>query len=137
MEQIGEVVELRGRRALVRIRRTSSCGENCSQCSGECKPTATLVEATNGIFAKVGDTVKLQMNSLSFLLLAFIGYILPIIVCIAAYFIAEKLTDNILISDIAAISSLVLTLVIFYIVDKIKPARKSTRFSSRIIKILR
>ena len=29
MEQIGEVVELRGRRALVRIRRTSSCGENC------------------------------------------------------------------------------------------------------------
>lgn len=137
MEQIGEVVELRGRRALVRIRRTSACGENCSQCSGECKPTATLVEATNGIFAKVGDTVKLQMNSASFLFLAFIGYILPILVCIAAYFITEKITDNVILSDIAAIASLIGVLVIFFIVDKLKPKRKSSRFSSRIIKILR
>lgn len=137
MEQIGEVVELRGRRALVRIRRTSSCGENCSQCSGECKPTATLVEAINGIYAKVGDTVKLQMNSASFLFLAFIGYILPIIVCIAAYFITEEITDNVILSDIAAIAALIGVLVIFFIADKLKPLRKSTRFSSRIIKILR
>lgn len=137
MEQIGEVVELRGRRALVRIRRTSSCGENCSQCSGECKPTATLVEATNGLYAKVGDTVKLQMNSASFLFLAFIGYILPIIVCICAYFISKAITDSIIISDIAAIAALVLVLVIFFIVDKLKPSHKSSRFSSRIIKILR
>lgn len=137
MEQIGEVVELRGRRALVRIRRTSSCGENCSQCSGECKPTATLVEATNGIYAKVGDTVKLQMNSASFLFLAFIGYILPILVCIAAYFITQKITDNVIFSDIAAISALIGVLVIFFIVDKLKPKYKASRFSSRIIKILR
>lgn len=137
MEQIGEVIELRGRRALVRIRRTSSCGENCSQCSGECKPTATLIEVTNGICAKVGDTVKLQMNSASFLFLAFIGYILPLLVCIATYFIADSLTDSVIIADICAIASLVFVLILFYIIEKLKPAYKSSRFSSRIIKILR
>lgn len=135
MEQIGEVVELRGRQALVRIRRSSSCGENCSSCSGECTPTATVMEVTNGLSAKVGDTVKVQMNSASFLFLAFLGYIFPILVCIGVYFLAKKFTDNTIISDAAALASLVLVLVIFFIADKFP--HKSTRFSSRIIKILR
>lgn len=135
MEQIGEVVELRGRRALVRIRRTSSCGENCSSCSGECTPTPTVMEATNGISAKVGDTVKIQMNSASFLFLAFIGYIFPILVCIGVYFLAKQFTDNTIIADAAALISLIAVLVVFFIIDKLP--HKSTRFSSRIIKILR
>ena len=135
MEQIGEVVEIKGKFALVRIKRTSSCGENCSSCSGECKPTASIVTAINGLSAKPGDTVKLQMNSASFLLLAFIGYILPLLVCIAVYFISKTLTDSIIVADICAIASIIITLIIFYIIDKLP--RKSTRFSSRIIKILR
>lgn len=135
MEQIGEVVELRGRRALVRIRRTSSCGENCSSCSGQCTPTSTVMEVTNGLYAKVGDTVKVQMNSASFLFLAFIGYIFPILVCIGVYFLAMHFFDNVMIADAAALISLIAVLILFFIVDKLP--RKSTRFSSRIIKILR
>ncbi len=135
MEQIGEVVELKGKRAVVRIYRTSSCGENCASCSGECQPSATLMEATNGISAKVGDTVKIQMNSASFLLLAFTGYILPIIVCIATYFAVYKLTGDTVIADVSAIASLVIVLLLFFAIDKLP--RRSTRFSSRIVKILK
>lgn len=135
MEQIGEVVELRGANAVVRIKRTSACGENCSECSGECKPSASVVTAVNGLSAKVGDTVKLQMNSASFLLLAFIGYILPIIVCIASYFIVKSVTDSVLFADISAVSSIAIVLLIFFIVDKLPFKRRI--FSSRIIKILR
>ena len=135
MEQIGEVVELKGSRALIRIYRASSCGENCAHCSGDCKPTATMVEALNEVSAQVGDTVKLQMNSLSFLFLAFVGYILPILVCIITYFVTKKLTDNIMIADISAIGSLIAVLVIFFVLDKFP--HKSTRFSSRITKILK
>lgn len=135
MEQIGEVVELQGKKALVRIQRTSACGENCAQCEGGCKPTSSIVEATNGIYAKVGDTVKIQMNSLAFMALAFIGYILPIIICIATYFTVNSFTDNIVIADISAIGALIFVLVLFYIIDKIP--KKSTIFSTRIIKILR
>ena len=135
MEQIGEVVELRGRQALVRIKRTSACGENCASCEGGCKPTSSVIIATNGISAKVGDTVKLQMNSAAFMLLAFIGYILPIIICIITYFVVEGITDNTVIADTAAIGALIAVLVLFYIIDKLP--KKSTIFSTRIIKILR
>ncbi len=135
MEQIGEVVELKGKKALVRIQRTSSCGENCAECEGGCKPTSSVVEAINGLSAKVGDTVKIQMNSVAFMSLAFIGYILPILICIITYFTVNSITDNMIITDISAIASLVITLVIFYIIDKVP--RKSSVFSSRIIKILR
>lgn len=135
MEQIGEVVELRGKKALVRIQRTSACGENCSQCEGGCKPTSSVIEATNGISAKVGDTVKIQMNSLAFMTLAFIGYIFPIIVCLITYFTVKSFTDSTIIADTAAIVSLIAVLVVFYIVDKLP--KKSSVFSSRIIKILR
>ena len=134
MEQIGEIVELHGKKALVRIQRTSSCGENCAECEGGCKPTSSVVQTNNNISAKVGDTVKIQMNSLAFMSLAFIGYILPVIVCIATYFIVSSFTDNVVIADASAIGSLIAVLVIFFIIDKIP--KKSNLFTSTIIKII-
>ena len=135
MEQIGEVMELRGRQALVRIQRTSACGENCAQCEGGCKPTSSVISATNGINAKVGDTVKIQMNSLAFMTLAFIGYILPILICIITYFVVMAFTDNVIIADASAIVSLVIVLLAFFIIDKFP--KKSNIFTTKIIKILR
>ena len=135
MEQIGEVVELQGTKALVRIQRASSCGENCAQCEGGCKPTSTVVKATNGISAKVGDTVKIEMNSLAFMSLAFIGYILPIIICIITYFAVDAITDNIVIADTAAVASLIIVLVLFYVIDKIP--KKTNAFTTQIVKILK
>lgn len=135
MNQIGQVVELQGKNAIVRVRRASSCGENCAMCSGECQPTSTTMKAINGLNAKVGDMVKVEMSSGSFVLLAFIGYILPILIAIAAYAIARRVFSDSLIADISAVAALILTLVVFFVVDKLP--KKSTRFSSRIIRILR
>lgn len=137
MEQIGEVIELRGKKALVRIHRASACGENCASCEGGCKPTSSITEAVNDISAKVGDTVKIEMNSLSYMALAFIGYILPLIICIATYFIVQKFTDNVVIADVSAIGSLIGVLVLFYIIDKLPLLKKSTKFSTKIVKVIR
>lgn len=134
MEQIGEVVELRNQKALIRIQRVSACGENCAQCEGGCKPTARTVEAFNAIGAQVGDTVKIEMNSGLFLLMAFIGYILPIIICIATYFIVDRFTDNTVVADGCAIGSLVLVLILFYLIDKLP--KKSTVLSTKIVRVL-
>ncbi len=135
MDQIGQVVEIQGKSAVVRVRRASSCGENCSSCSADCVPTTTTVKAVNGLNAKVGDMVKVEMSSGAFVLLAFIGYILPVIITAAAYFVADYLTNSSLAADISAVAALLLTLVVFFVADK-RP-KKSTRFSSRIIRILR
>lgn len=135
MDQIGQVVEIQGKTALVRVRRTSACGENCSSCGGGCKPTSSTLKAVNGLDAKVGDMVKVEMNPGAYVLLAFVGYILPIIIAVAAYLLANHLTTDTVVADISAIGALALTLIIFYFVDKIP--KKSTRFTSRIIRILR
>ena len=137
MEQIGEVIERRGKKALVRLHRASACGENCASCEGGCKPTSSITEAVNDISAKVGDTVKIEMNSLSYMALAFIGYILPLIICIATYFIVQKFTDHVVIADASAIGSLIGVLVLFYIIDKLPLLKKSTKFSTKIVKVIR
>lgn len=135
MDQIGQVVELQGKNAIVRVRRASSCGENCSSCAGGCAPTSTTMKAVNGLDAKVGDMVKVEMSRGAFVFLAFIGYILPIIVTAAVYLIVDRFVSDSLISDIAAVLALILTIVVFFAADKLP--KKSTRFSSRIIRILR
>lgn len=135
MDQIGQVVELQGKSAVVRVRRTSACGENCASCGGGCTPTSTTLKAVNGLNAKVGDMVKVEMSSGAFVLLAFIGYILPILIAIGAYFVARQLSSDTIVADISAVVALVLTLVAFFVLDKLP--KKSTRFSSRIIRILR
>ncbi len=135
MDQIGQVVELQGKNAIVRVRRASACGENCSSCEGGCSPTATTMKAVNGLNAKVGDMVKVEMSKGAYLTLAFVGYILPIIITAAAYIIADYITANSLIADISAVAALIITLVIFFAADKLP--KRSTRFSSRIIRILR
>lgn len=135
MEQIGEIVEIHGKKAVVRIKRASACGENCAQCEGGCKPTSRMINAVNKANAQVGDMVKLEMNSAIFMLMAFIGYILPIIVSIGAYFIADSFTDNTVIADAALIFTLIGMLVLFYFIDKLP--HKSSKFSTRIVKIIK
>ena len=135
MEQIGEIVEFHGRSAVVRIKRASACGENCAQCEGGCKPTSRTIKAVNKANAQVGDMVKLEMSSSMFMLLAFIGYILPIILAIGAYFVADSLTDNTVIADAALIFTLIGVLVLFYIIDKLP--HKTSRFSTRIVKVIK
>ncbi len=135
MEQIGEIVELHGRSAVVRLKRASACGENCVQCEGGCKPTSRTIKAVNKANAQVGDVVKLEMNSAMFMLLAFVGYILPIIAAIGAYLIADSLTGNTVIADAALIFTLIGMLVLFFIIDKLP--RKASRFSTQIVKIMK
>ncbi len=135
MDQIGQVVEIQGKNAIVRVRRVSACGENCSSCSGGCKPTSTTMKAVNGLNAKVGDMVKVEMNPGAFVTLAFVGYILPIIISVAAYMAAMRLSSDSLVADISALAALIVTLVFFFFMDKVP--KKSTRFTSRIIRILR
>ncbi len=135
MEKIGEIVELNGKSAVVRVYKASSCEENCSHCNSVCKPTTTMIEAYNGISAQVGDTVKLNMNTVGFFLLSFVGYMLPVVICVTTYLLADKITGNTLISDISAVFSLVAVLIIFFLLDKLH--RRFTRFSNRILKILK
>jgi sigma-E factor negative regulatory protein RseC len=90
MEQIGEVVELRGREALVRIQRTSACGENCANCKCACEATTAVSVVENSVGAAVGDIVKIQSDSSAVLRAALILYIVPVLVAIISAVIGSS-----------------------------------------------
>lgn len=135
MDRIGQVVQIHGKTATVKVRRAASCEENCALCSEKCTPTPTNIKAVNGLNAKVGDMVKVEMNRGVFFMLTFIGYILPAVIAATVYLAAYKLTADSLAADICAVAALIAVIAVSFAADKLPV--KSTRFSNRIIRILR
>lgn len=86
MTERGTVVSLSGDTAMVKIKRSSACGDNCGSCSG-CD-NFKIVAAENVINAAVGDSVEISMPSEKVLSAAVIVYVIPIIMLIIGYFIA-------------------------------------------------
>lgn len=82
MEEIGTVIELQGRSiARVLCRKSSFC-EHCASmesCQISSDNTSKIVEAHNLIGANVGDRVKLNISSKTFLQSSFIVYIIPLL----------------------------------------------------------
>ncbi|PLX85197.1 MAG: hypothetical protein C0617_05800 [Desulfuromonas sp.] len=82
LEEIGTVVELKGKqRAVVLCKRGSFC-EHCAS-SGLCRmgddEKSMLVQAQNQIGARVGDRVKIATTTKNFLQSSFFLYIVPLI----------------------------------------------------------
>lgn len=86
MLQRAKVIETRGKWAVVDVYRSSACGENCGGSCDVCKTAhAVRAEAENTIGARAGDIVELESESGKVLGLAFVLYILPLIIAVAAY----------------------------------------------------
>ncbi len=133
MERIGEVIKVNGKDVVVRIKRASSCGENCASCKG-CASTSATVTVENDKKVSVGDMVKLSLRSSSFILLAFIGYILPILLTIGAYFLFFALFSSEAVADIGAMAVLFITFLVFFFLDKRISELKV--FKSKISKVI-
>ncbi len=79
MENIGIVKKVEDNEAVVEIQRTSACGESCASCKGGCIPTKKYVEAVNLPEAKVGQRVKIELQTKKVLNAAMIMYLLPLL----------------------------------------------------------
>ncbi len=79
MENIGVVKKTEGNEAVVEIQRTSACGESCASCKGGCIPTKRYVEVVNLSEAKVGQRVKIELQTKKVLNAAMIMYLLPLL----------------------------------------------------------
>lgn len=78
MENIGVVKKIKDNEAVVEIQRTSACGESCASCKGGCIPTKKYVEAINLPGARVGQRVKIELQTVKVLNAAMIMYLLPL-----------------------------------------------------------
>ena len=79
----GVVVRTAGKRAVIKIHKSSACGQDCGHCHA-CDNPEYEVWADNVADARPGDRVLLEMPSHSVLGLAFLLYLLPVFAAFAA-----------------------------------------------------
>ena len=96
IEEIGTIVELKGKQiAVVLCRRQSAC-DHCPS-SGACQlgsdGEAMLVEAFNGIGAQISDRVRVVTQTKHFLQSSFVLYIVPIIGLLIGAFLGQAIAE--------------------------------------------
>ena len=101
MRNEATVVAINGGRAMVEARRLSACegchkkaaGEDCSVCTLMGGDGEIRTEAENPLGAKVGDRVIIESGTGRMLWYAALVFLLPVVLALAAYGIAARLTD--------------------------------------------
>ncbi len=132
MDQLAYVERVNGDMLTVKIKRTTACGENCASCKANCTLTDKTAFAVNTAGASQGDTVMLEMNTKKVLLASFMVYILPIIVFIAAYFVASSAGYS---EGISALTGFICMAVVFA-VDIIWDKKAGDKYKLEAVKIV-
>lgn len=89
MTQTAKVFALDGEdRAVVEVIRRSACSGDCKSCGGCSGDERVMrVRALNRVNAAVGDRVVIESSTKKVLALAWVAYVLPIILMVAFYFL--------------------------------------------------
>lgn len=77
MTDTGHVIELKGKDAVIRIFRSSACG-NCSMCGLTSDKKYVDIEVENTLDANVGDQVEIAFNDTSAFKVSAIVYLIPL-----------------------------------------------------------
>jgi len=97
IEEVGIVVELKGKHTVVVMCRKSSLCQHCAS-SGMCAigddSSSRLVEAQNMLGATIGDEVCISTTTRSFLQSSFLLYIVPLIALVAGAIAGKLVGEN-------------------------------------------
>ena len=97
IEEVGTVVELRGKHLAMVLCQKSSLCDHCAT-AGACHikddGRARLVEARNPLGATVGDRVRVAVSTRSFLQSSFLLYIVPLIALVAGAVIGRLVGER-------------------------------------------
>ncbi len=97
MERVGKVIEKRGNKAMVVMRRHSAC-DKCGRCGGilggpDIKDSHVMVE--NPIGAGAGELVKIEVDDGKLLLMSFVLYMVPVLALVAGILLGTVLAPAI------------------------------------------
>lgn len=101
MQTKARVTAVEGKFATVEVQRTSACegchkvaDGGCSVCSMLGSDRKMAARARNTAGAAVGDLVMIESKTSRMLWYALLVFILPIVLCIAGWFIASAITES-------------------------------------------
>ena len=120
--------------AQVTIKRESACGHDCTSC-GACGAQARpiIANVVNAAGARVGDTVEIESKTSRIMALAFIVYVVPIILFFAFYVIANAVFKSEGGAIIGAMIGLLFGIVVSIIVNRFETKKRTTSTIVRVI----
>lgn len=134
-QQEGIVIEVSGLMAKVKASRHNDC-ENCGACPGN---SALVLEAENGIGAKPGDRVLIEVQEVNMLKAAFIVYMLPLLAifigAVGGNVFAEKMGYQALVFQVVG-GFIAFLLAVLYIKFFDYKARNDVKMRPVILRIL-
>ena len=116
MEEVGKVVDIFGELATVEIEPKGACGHCAARTV--CHPAADKMYtgAINERDAKVGETVRIEMNPGTTILSAFLLFFLPIIAFGIGFAIFSLITEN---DNISVLGGIGLSVIYFLFLGKL------------------
>ena len=141
MNTVATVVETKGKYAVVETERKSACdgchknaqGQGCAMCHIFGGNTKVRTNAKNSAGASVGDKVELESSSARMLAYALLVFILPLALGIAAYFVADALTEGEVLPGAIALCTFAISFAAVALVSRFVLAR---RCDVEIVKII-
>ena len=118
MKEIGVVKSVEGGICLVAVNRKTACGENCATCKGACSAEEQIFSAKNAVGAIVGDKVSIEIDTKRVLKSAFLVYILPLLVFLAAYLTGAEIFENNIVTALGSVVSAGIVFLCLCIYDK-------------------
>ena len=133
INEIGEVIELHGRKARVKILRSDGC-ESCEMhdhCFRKNGKELTM-SVQNSVDADVGDRVEIEIGGREYLGSVVVVFILPTILFLLFYFIGNHLFSEVF-GILFAFGGLFAGMVVAWIIGK---GKLGERFGYKIVRIL-
>lgn len=127
------VESVRENNCVVLVKRGSACGDNCKNCSAGCKNTMTRVVVKNPLNAMAGDLVLIETDSKKILKIAFLVYIVPLLLFFTGYIISGIFSDN---EAVSILISVIIFLASF-LISKVYDSKNKGKIDSEVIQILK
>ncbi|HHT65159.1 MAG: SoxR reducing system RseC family protein [Caldicoprobacterales bacterium] len=139
MNEFGEIIEIKDSRAVVKVKRSSACG-NCGACSMGTHPDEMLLTVPNPLQGEVGDQVELELASGQVLKASAITYLIPLFALIlgvtAGYVLGGKYDFNQEMGG--ALLGLLFTFLSFFGIRAMEPRfRQGQQFSPKMVQLIK
>ncbi|HID95284.1 MAG TPA: hypothetical protein EYP53_04405 [Candidatus Latescibacteria bacterium] len=132
MVEEGFIVDVRGGKAVVSMRRNPAC-DHCNLCLF--RPGGQMsLEAENPVGAKVGDRVKVRLTGVSPLRASFLVYMVPLVSFVLGFIVAAAISGSEVVGGLVGAGGLVLSFILLHRYDKSIGRRGDIR--PRILQVL-
>lgn len=101
MTKTGYVSKIEDNKTYVITECESACGHDCSTCSSHCKKNFRESLVINTVGAKVGDRVEMSVSDSKVVFLAFLVYMLPLIILFGIWIVSDYIWDSGLLSFVS------------------------------------